>query len=243
MNKNAVKAAWKVALIHLRTLKTPYFVSALLIGFNLFLIGAMLISLAKAEGTSSSILHIASGGASFVLIIMAAIFIPTVNFRRICNLGGNRQRFFWGSIIAYVLIALGASLVSMAEYLGIDTFMNFVGSSHTEYTIIPLHLISIISDGNLVLGFFRHAAFLFWIAILIHILAAIQGKWYGWAADIGLVMLIASFRPIAPLSKALGWFFSVSVDSHSAPIQILSCIGLGLALYTLSWPIMARKAI
>ncbi|MCL2600677.1 MAG: hypothetical protein FWD88_05810 [Treponema sp.] len=243
MNKNMVKTAWKIALINLRTLKTPYFVTALLIGFNLFLIGAMMVGIAKTQGMSSPGLHIASGGAPFVLTIMAAIFIPTVNFRRICNLGGNRQSFFLGSLIAYVLIAIGASLVGMAEYLGIDAFVKFVESSPRGYFIQTLHLVSLWTEGGIVVGFFKLVAHMFWLAIFVHVLAAVQGKWYGWAADVGLVMISAAFRPLAPLNNALDWFFSVTISNPGAPAQILSCFVLGIALYALSWPVMARKAI
>ncbi|MCL2558777.1 MAG: hypothetical protein FWE09_09895 [Treponema sp.] len=245
MNKNAVKAAWKVAMINLRTIKTPYFVAALLMGFNIFVISLTAIAISRWDTELSGDLMIATGGASFVLIVMAAIFIPAVNFRRICNLGGNRRSFFWGSLVAYVILACAASLADTAEYLGVNAFLNFVDSLDIGFSIVALHVRAGFgwTQNEIVLAFFRQAAYMFLLAAFVHALAAAQGKWYGWAANIGLVAIYAVFTAIAPLQVALDWFFTLIMYHPSALAQISSCVVLGLALYALSRPILARKAI
>ena len=93
-----------------------------------------------------------------------------------------------------------------------------------------------------VVAFIQQFAFLLLLAAVIHTLTAAQDKWYGWAADILIIAVIAVFTPIAPLRASLAWFFNLIIF-QSAYIQIPACLVLAAAVYSLNKPILARKAI
>ncbi|MCL2558778.1 MAG: hypothetical protein FWE09_09900 [Treponema sp.] len=245
MNKNSAKIAWKVALINLRNIKTPYFVTALVMSIMFVQTGIGMFLATYSGVDMSQNGEISAGNYLFLLIILAAAFIPGYHFSRILNLGGKKQDFFLGGLIAYALLALGASFANTIIYLSFDAWV--IASGHLDGAFFGgvVNLMEVFgwTRGGIVPAFFRQAAFMFLLATFIHVFAAAQGRWYGWAASIGLVAIIAVFTPIASLRAALAWFFRLVIFHQSAVLQILACVALGLALYALSRPIIARKSI
>ncbi len=179
-----------------------------------------------------------TGNYLYLLIILAALFIPLKNFHKMMNLGAKRKDFFSGCAIDYVILAAGVSLVSVVLY---HTFEQFLLNYHPLGVLNVLPVFGWAANGPVV-AFFQQFAFLLLLASVIHTVTAAQGKWYGWVADIAIVIILSVFIPIEPLRMALLWFFNMIIF-QSAPLQILSCLVLATAIYALNKPILARKAI
>jgi hypothetical protein len=94
-----------------------------------------------------------------------------------------------------------------------------------------------------VVAFVQQFAFLFLFSVFVHTLTAVQGKWYGWTADLLIVTIISVFIPIATLRRALLWFFKLILYHPNALLQITACMVLAAGIYALNKPIFARKAI
>ena len=180
------------------------------------------------------------GNYLFLLILLGAIFIPSLNFRKIMNLGGKRADFFMGCAITYAIVAAAVSLACVLLYLTYDRFTTLI-----YYDGGSLNLLSVFgwASNGLIVAFFQQFSFLFLLAMFTHTLVAIQDKWYGWVADIMIVAIISVFTPIAPLRAALAWFFNLIIFHRFAWLQIISCLLLAAAIYMLNKPVLARKAI
>ncbi|MCL2499878.1 MAG: hypothetical protein FWE90_06025 [Defluviitaleaceae bacterium] len=235
LNKSLV-----VAKTNFRNLKLAYIITAIVLGCMLIQDAVFLILhysgvYSQWDGTSVSI-----GNYLFLLPILAAVFIPLLNFRKMMNLGAKRTDFFVGCLVNHLVIAAVISLASIIMFLTYDTFM--VSVINTGGTLDVVHWFGWIENGA-VIAFFQQFAFLFLLASVLHTLSAAQDKWYGWVADVLIVAIIAVFIPIAPLRAALVWFFNLIIFHPNAFAQIAACLGLGLAVYTLNVLLFARKAI
>ena len=178
--------------------------------------------------------------ALWALPVAAGIIIPAANFRRIISLGGKREPFFRACIINYAILAAAASLLGVIVLYAVD------------YSVISAGLyggLLSVSDtfgwgaqGPAVL-FLRQFAFLFLTAVFTHTFVAAQGKWYGWAATIMLIVILSVFLPIEPLRNIVVTYFYLILFNPNALAQIGLCLAIGVAIYLLNRPIFARKAI
>ena len=232
------KSIQAIAKINLKNLKVPYLITGICIGA---IVANLIVDIALAEkGIIVDNIMVSIGLYFYLLVLLAPIFIPARNFRRIFNLGGKRSGFFWGSLSVYVLLAVIVSLLNAVifytfEKLIVDNVNGIVG-------VINLLEVFGWSANGVVIAFFQQFAFLFWITAFIHTLTAAQDKWYGWAADLMIIIILSVFIPIAPLRKGVVFFFYMIIFSHPAA-QIASCLILALAIYALNKPIFARKAM
>ena len=179
------------------------------------------------------------GNYLYLIIILGAIFIPSMNFKKMMNLGGKRKDFFWGCILNYIIMAAVMSLAGIIFYY---TYEQFIFSNYYQggFPLNPIYWFGWINNGP-VIAFFQQFAFLLFFAVFIHTLTAIQDKWYGWATDIILIAIISVFTPIAPLREKLIWFFTLIIFSSNALLQIIACLILSAAVYPLNKIIFARK--
>ena len=232
------KSARAVAVINMKNLFAPYLITGICVGT---IIANLIVDLALAskEIIVNNII-VGTGMYFYLLILTAPIFIPTRNFRRVFNLGGKRESFFWGSLAAYVIFAAAVSLINIVFFYLVDTLI----VAKVPGIIGALNLIEVFgwSRYGFIAAFFQQFAFLFWVAAFIHTLSAAQGKWYGWAANVFVVAVPSVFVPIAVLRKAVVFFFNLIIFSHPA-LQIASCLLIGFGLYWLSKPVLARKAM
>lgn len=227
-----------VAKTNFRNLKLAYIITAIVIGC-LFIQDIVYIILALFNiypGASSS--TVGMGNYLYLLILLSAIFIPSLNFRKVMNLGGKRNDFFAGCLINYVIISAAVSLASIIFYY---TYESFIMTYYDDWTLNVLYWFGWIKNGP-VIAFFQQFAFLFLVASVVHTLTAAQDKWYGWVADLLIVAIISVFTPIAALREALIWFFNMIIFT-TAPVQIFSCLILAVAIYALNKLILARKVI
>jgi len=238
------KSVLRIAKINLMNVKTAYFVAALLV-LNIVVqfFVQYLMAVNGADMSHSS--NVSGGMMLWIVPLLAATIIPARNFRRICNLGGRRNNFFWGTLIAYGMLALLVSLANVLVFYTIDRFLQNSGLFDQSLFGGVFNLLEIFgwTANGVIIAFLRQAAFLFLVASFVHTLVSIQDKWYGWVTDVVLIAIISVFTPIAPLRAVLVWFFNIILFHPNALLHILYCVGLGLVIYTLNKPIYARKAI
>jgi len=172
---------------------------------------------------------VAAGNFLFVLPMLLGVFIPARNFTKMMNLGGKRMDFWRSCLPIYAIASLAASLVALVFCLAVNPVMltRFGG-------LFDLFDIFGFMAHGAVAAFFQMSAFLFLSACAAHILTLIQGRWYGWIADILIVAIISVFTPIAPLRAALVWFFHMIIFHNYAFVQFASCLVLSAAAYALS---------
>jgi hypothetical protein len=182
--------------------------------------------------------YMGAGNYFYLLILLNAVFIPALNFRKMMNLGAKRNDFFTGCAVTYIIMAAIVSLSSMLLYY---TYEHFIISTYDGWTLSVMYWFGWVDNGA-VIAFFQQFAFLTLVAAVIHTLTAAQDKWYGWVADIVIIAIISVFTPIAPLRAALVWFFNMIIFTNPF-VQIFFCLGLAIVVYSLNKLILARKTI
>jgi len=202
---------------------------------------------------------ISFGNYLWLLPLMAGIFIPARNFRRLINLGGKRENFFWGSLMAHSIMAAIISFTNTiifyvldrpiirAEYFHPirtpgDAAFVMGQPGHIGGAVNLVEVFGWIQNG-FVFAFLQQFALLFLIATFAHTLTAIQDKWYGWLTSVALIAIISVFSPIPMLRGALVWFFNLIIFHDIAVLQIVACIVIGMAIYMINKPVLSRKAI
>ncbi len=217
---NFVKTTWIAYLVAILC-----FLSSLIQSFVYFLI--------DQEGASQT----GEGNNLLLALILAAILIPAVNFRKIINLNGKKVDFFWASLINYAILAGIISLTVTTLNLTID---NILG---TRVEILDIINIFGWTNNGLLFTFLRQFAFYMLLAVTIHTLTAIQTFWWGWVTDLILVAIISVFTPIEMLRKLLVAFFNVIIFNPNPIPHIAVCVALAAVIYSLNIPILSRKKI
>ncbi len=170
---------------------------------------------------------IALSSMLYLVCALAPIFIASVNYSKLMNIGVKKKTYFYACIINYVVFAAAVSLVATLEhYLLVRTLnKNLDGYS----------LLSIISafkwDTNVLTCFISQFAFLLLIEITIHTLTFMQTRWYGLVADLAIIIFISVFIPITPLRNAWLFFFRMTIFIKPSIVQALVCIALSAAFY------------
>ena len=232
------KSIFRVAKLNLKNLNVPYWVTG--ITTLLILVQTIIDMLVINNNTEISV-----GCYLWLLPVMAAIFIPAKNFRRMLNLGGKRENFFWGSLMAYAILACAVSLVNVVFSYVFDPLIEAVGKVDPVFFGGIVNLVEVFgwTRYGAVVAFIQQFAFLFLFSVFVHTLTASQDKWYGWAADVLIVAIISVFTPIKALRDAEAWFFNLILFHPNAILQIAACMVLAAGIYSLNKPIFSRKAI
>ena len=189
------------------------------------------------EINESGAAQTAEGSHLLLALILGAILIPAVNFRKIINLNGKKVDFFWACLLNYAILSAIIAFVSMVLNLTIDKSL---GSKVVIYDIIDIFGWT---NNGLLFTFFRQFAFYMLLAVIIHTLTAIQTFWWGWVTDLILVAIISVFTPIEMLRKLLVAFFNVIIFNPDPIPHIAVCVALAAVVYSLNIPILSRKKI
>lgn len=181
--------------------------------------------------------YVDSANYLYLAVILASIFIPTLNFKKIMHLNGKKLDFYWGTLINYVIIAAVVSLANIVLFL---LCKSLFGSRLIIWNTVVLF--GWMSHG-IVMAFFQQFFFLLLAAIFIHTLTTMQTFWFGWVADAVLAAIISVFTPIPVLRTALIWFFNMIIFNNNALLQIFVCLILSAVIYTLNLLALQRKKI
>jgi len=183
---------------------------------------------------------VSTGWAVWGLPVAAGIIISSVNFRRIMSLGGNRQDYFKGTFMTYVILCAIASLLGLIIYYIVD--IPFAAKGFYGGVISVPEVFGWNTYGPAVF-FLQQYAFLLLTAFFTHTFCALQGKWYGWVVSAVFIAGIPVFSAIEPLRNILAGYFYLILFHPLPLVQIVCCLAIGFAFYMLSKPVYARKPI
>ena len=231
MNIN-LKKAWVIAKINFRYSKLTYIITAITVLAGTSNLIQYLIFNDQSQNT-----YVDSANYLYLAVILAPIFIPALNFRKIMHLNGKKLDFYWGALINYVIIA---AVVSLSNIILFMLCKSILGSRLVIWNTVALF--GWMSHG-IVIAFLQQFFFLLLAAIFIHTLTTMQTFWFGWVTDAVFAAIISVFTPIPVLRNALIWFFNMIIFNGNALIQILSCVILSLAVYSLDMLVLQRKKI
>jgi len=239
------RRAWIVTKINLRTAGILYFVL-----FNFFM--ALLISSVIGFFTSTGAGHTAYSGSGqisptntlWLLPVLVAIALPVFNFRRIINLGGKRDAFFWGSLLTHLILAGVASLIITVSNFTIEPLLERHDYFDPAFLGGIANIVEVFgwATRGPVVTFIQQFSFLLLLAVFVYTLASVQGKWYGWVANLAFMILVALLAVI-PVRAAWGWFFTLILYHPSPLTQIFACLILSAGIYALNKPIYDRRAV
>jgi hypothetical protein len=232
----------QVSKLNCINITTPIIIAGVTAVINIVQHIVQYIIAASRNGYSETA-GVSGGNAVFIFIILAAAFIPSYNFRRIVNLGGRRNMFFWGTLATYAILSLVSSLIGIIVLYTFDMFIQNSGYFTNMDGIMNYIQVFGWADNGFFIAFLQQAAALFLTASFVHTLISLNDKWYGWVADALLIALIATFTPIAALRSVLVWFFNLILFHDIAFVQIIVCVALGLGIYMVNKPIYNRKAL
>lgn len=183
--------------------------------------------------------NVSTGNMAALVVLMAAIIIPSRNLRKTLNLGARRIDIFKGCVPVYAILSAGTAVFMVVYRVVIDPLLVVSGK------------FSEIQDMGEAFGFYQYGplvaivqyfAFFMLLAAFVHTLTMAQTAWYGWVADVVLIAIISVFTPIAPLRAAEAWFFHLIIFSTPV-VQIVVSLVLAALLYALSLPILNSKKI
>ncbi len=177
------------------------------------------------------------GNSLIIVIIIAAVLIPSVNFYKLMHLNGKKTDFFWASITNYIVFAAAIALVNVLLFYTIDKML--------KTSVIIYDIIDVFgwSDNGVIFAFLRQFAFYLLLGVVLHTLTSIQTFWWGWVIDLVIVAIISVFTPIAPLRQLLVDFFNVIIFNPNPVVHIAVCLSLSAGIYSLNIPILSRKKI
>ncbi len=217
--KNHSDKALAIAKINFRQSKLTYIITVIV-----FLIGCIDASLDHYAFKTTSV-EISVGQFWYLGIILAAIFIPALNFKKIMHLNGKKIDFYWGSVLNYIVFSAVISALNLIVFYTLDKLFS---TYHTMYNVVEIFGWS---KNGVVLAYLQQFSFLFLVGVFIHTLTAAQSYWVGWVIDIVLAAIISVFTPIKPLREVLVWFFNLIIFNSSAFVQIIACLGISAAIY------------
>jgi hypothetical protein len=229
MNINFNKA-WVIAKINIKHSKLTYIITVVLV-----LAGCS--TLIQDLIVPSNGIYVDMANYLYIAIILSAIFIPTINFRKIIHLNGKKLDFYWGALINYVILAAVVSLTNIILFLICKVLFG------NQLSIANLVQVFGWFSHGVVIAFFQQFIFLLLTAIFIHTLTTMQTFWFGWVTDVVLTAIICVFTPIPPLRATLVWFFNMIIYNSNAFVQILSCLILSVTIYYLNLLVLRRKKI
>lgn len=220
-----------VAKINIKQSKLSYLITAICCGAQLvsafvsFCIGAK-------DGGSVSI-----GNLLFLSLILCAVFIPTLNFKKLMHLNVKKKDYFYGSFLNYILLSALFSVLNLVIFFTVDKlFMLRTG-------IMNIAEIFGWIDNGIFLAFFQQFAFLLLTAVIIHTLTSLQNSWIGWTIDLIIAAILGVFIPIAPLRAYLIGFFDLTIFNSNAFAQIGICIILSVVIYFTNLLVLRNKKI
>lgn len=181
--------------------------------------------------------QLSEGNMLLLVLIVGAVLIPAVNFRKIMHLNGKKVDFFWASLINYIIFSAAISLIDLILYTSLDSFLN---------PVVPLwDIIDIFgwTNNGIFFAFYRQFAFYLLLGVVLHTLTSVQTFWWGWVIDLIIAAIISVFTPIASLRQLLVDFFNLIIFNPNPMAHVAVCLSLAAGIYALNIPILSRKKI
>ena len=127
MNIN-FKKSWVIAKINFRYSKLTYIITAVTV-----LAGTSNLIQYLVFHDQSSNRIVDSANYLYLALILAPIFIPALNFRKIMHLNGKKFDFYWGALINYGIIAAVVSLANIILFFDMQITL-WLAVKHCEFS-------------------------------------------------------------------------------------------------------------
>jgi len=241
MNKTIIKAklkrAWATAVLNFKNLKIAYIIPAGILGA---LIVNMIIFFAIPSGGDNSGIE---NNVFYGVALLAAILIPSRNFKKNITLNIKKKDFFFGAAMNYAILSFAVSLVTLLLFYFAAQPVTNAGMGY-DMTFLALYRAFGWSAHNPAVGFLQQFGFLFFWCVLIHTLVGLQDKWIGWVIDCVIVAAIPIFSVLQATGTLRIWsfIFYPIIFGHPAAQILFTVIG-GAALYCLNLLILKKKNI
>lgn len=231
-----MKTDLAVAKINFKNSKLSYMIFLIAVGAVLISTITNMIFTPNEAGQNY---QVGVGSYAYLLVLLMAIFIPALNFRKFMNLNVKKGAYIRGCAVNYVVVALLASAFNHLCLLAVDPLLTL------PPRFFVWNLVNIFgwSANGLVVAFFQQFAFLLLLAAVAHTLTTIQTFWFGIAVDLVIVAIISVFTPIEPLRNVLVGFFGLILFHPNPWLQIGTCLLLAVVVYVLSIPAVKRKPV
>lgn len=226
-----MKKALVVCKIHLKQSKLAYLITLICCVSNL--ISAFVNYCIGLPDDGS----ISVGNMLFLSLILSAVFIPSLHYRKLMNLNVKKKDYFYGSLYTYILLSAVLSALNLLVFFTLDRLFTL------RTQIMNIADIFGWIDHGIVFAFLQQFAFLLLLAVVIHTLTSLQTSWVGWTIDLILAAIISVFTPILVLRVYLLRFFDLIIFNNSPILQIGICLLLAAVIYALNLPILKRKRI
>lgn len=227
MNRKKIVSAAK---IELKNINAAYITGGCLVVIGLWTLIQCLTGL-------SSNTYIDTANYLYIFAVLVPILFPAYCMKKILYLNGNKDTFFKGTLLIYVIAALAFSVMNLLIYSLTDLLFG------NSLAIKNLSVIFGWRGNGAIICFLQQFAFFFFTECFFHILTCAHFRRFGIAADILIVVVLSVFIPIASLRKYLLEFFDLIIFNDNWIIQIISCLILSVVLYLLSVLIIRRKKI
>ena len=172
----------------------------------------------------------------YLVTLLAPVLFASVSYTKFMHIGVKKKTYLYGCALNYVVYAAIASLLGVLETYLIDRPLSGPDQIYGLVSVFGW-------DQNVLTAFFCPFAFLLFVEAVLHTLTFIQTKWYGWAADLLIVVILSVFTPIAPLRQAEVWFFNLIIFQKPAILQIGTCLLLSLLVYASNLFYLRRRGV
>lgn len=224
------KKAFVIAKINFQFILPAYLITAVF----------LLIGVWNLIGSSTGItgnVYVEMGNYLYAMAVFAPIFIAGRNFRRIMHLNGRKRDYYWGNLVNYIVIAAVVSLGNLLLYFCMRALFGSLLRIQNLAEIFGW------LDNGFVVCFIQQFCFLLLVAVFIHMMTEMQSFWFGWLADILIVVILSVFIPVVPLRNILVGFFNLIIFQSEWIIQAGSCLVLTTCCYAIDYFILRRKCI
>jgi len=238
-DNNIWRRSIAVTRVELRTIPAAVIATVCCVGA---LSSSFVINYIYARGGEdmSGNMGLSVGWALWLLPVLGALLIASRNFRRIIGLGGKREPFFRGSLLAIAVLAVVTSGLGLLVHYAVDLPLIRWGGYGGLFTVPGVCGWDAFGPA---VFFLQQAAFLFLSAAFAYTLAGVQGHVFGWFIDAALIAGICVFPSVEPLRELLVGYFHTVMLQPNALIQVPACLAVGLAMYMANRPVFARKVI
>lgn len=228
-----MKKSLAVMAVNFRVSKLAYLITAILLA-SVLINTPINMAVGESDNYQPS-----PGSYLYLTVILFAVFVPALYFRKFMNLGVKKADYIKGCALTYGLLALAVSVANSLSYLFLDPLLVVPNKSYIW------NLLDVFgwSQNGVFVAFFQQFAFLLLVAATAHLLTSIQGFWYGWVADVAIVAIISVFTPIPVLRGVLVGFFSLIIFTPNALLQIACCLVLSVVLFLLSIVPVKHKVV
>jgi hypothetical protein len=180
---------------------------------------------------------LSSGNACYVLLLVTPAVVATGHLTKVMHLNATKESCLAGAVLLYALLAAGASAVNHAVYSTLDQ------SWSQTFQVVNLATVFGWTGNGVVAGVSQQFAFLFLVAVAVHLLASLQRSWVGWSTDLLLIGLFSASLVVEPLVSGRTWLVDVLVLHPSALVQIGSCLVVVALLCGVALVVLRRREL